>query len=212
MIATMPAFRLAIAAAVLSIAYALLHVALVLRPESTAEDSRIVLLVHSGLGVAAAVVFLRFQNPAILGSLCFISMAMAASAVMTGPELSEISAMRAARAGGAALIGVLAIALAARSTRRARFAHGIGRPRPDGRLSTSTAEPFRIDPNSEPQRLLALASLRRRLIERTLNLTGPEAATAAYSLEARLSGNLAQLDAQSSERATAEHQLLSKSD
>ena len=203
MIAEMEFGRLTIAAAGLSAGYMLLHAAMLVHPQWAEGDGVAALMTHAALGIAGAIVFLRFRTPAILGSFCFISMAMAASALLSGPDGTEIGMMRAARALIATSLGLLALLIAANSVRRARFTRGAGRPRPDGRLAAAAGAPFRIDPNSEPQRLLALASLRRRLIAQLLGLTGPEAAAAAYSLELRLREKLAQLEADS----PARHQI-----
>jgi len=172
-----PTSTAALLGALLGAFHVVLHVGLAVRPDVAAPgDTPAHVIAHVLLGAAAVGVFLRFPTALALGALAFVALAFAAGTVLRqqgGPGV--LGPYATARAVSATVIAVVALWLVAARARGGQ---------------TSRRNPFRIDPRSEPQRLLALSALRRRLITHVLGLSGPEADAAAFDLAARLRARL----------------------
>jgi hypothetical protein len=165
------------ATAILAFAYASLHLLLLLNPAyAPATDTPPRQFAHITLGLAIALAALLLRHAITFGVLCFLSFLAAASTLPTSPDFPITHApLQITRGLAASALGILSIILAIQSSHPLR-------------------KRFAINPDAEPQRLLALASLRRQIITRALNISGQEADLAVYSPAPKLRARLAELD------------------
>jgi hypothetical protein len=179
-------------ATILAAAYALLHVLLLANPaHAPAAQPPSFQAAHLALGVVALVVTINLRAPAAFVGLSLASLVASASFIPSlrdaatgaaGDAPAAITALEVARLCTAAGIGALSLRIALRDRRATR------------------ASPFATAPGGRPQRLLALAALRREIMARALGLTGADADSAAFGLEQRLRDGLAAPDAEDPSR------------